>query len=260
MHLKGTLNGFPLPEVLLFLGNRTGCLRVCDVPQCSDMELDLAEGRANALHIASCSLTEKSEIVNLLGVIVEAGEGSFEFNDRPIVKVESNPPLLINDLVMSMVIHVDLKLSRRRGELSSDELYVLVTPVPKIWIDPTLKAFYDQGLECLKDGASAKDLAHQLGLENDAIRVHLTYLRQLGFLKIIEGKEADALRQRKLQHHLSEKSQLYQFAAEASDLIRRTGKLILRTGDLWKPTPLVLSEKQPDEVKSRRAPPINSPH
>jgi len=216
--------------------------------------------RANALHIASCSLTEKSEIVNLLGVIVEAGEGSFEFTDCPIVKVESNPPLLINDLVMSMVIHVDLKLSRRREELSSNELYVLENPAPKIWIDPTLKAFYDQSLESLKDGGQADDVAQQLGLEKDVVRVNLTYLRQLGFLKIVEGKEADTLRQRKLKQQLSDKSQRYQFAAEASDLIRRTGKLILRTGDLWKLTPLVPSEKQPDEVKSRRAPPINSGH
>src|SRR5476649_964439 len=106
MQLKGTLTGFPLPEVLLFLGDRTGCLRVSDVPKFSDMELDLAEGHAHGLHLASCILTAKQEIVTLLSVIVEAGEGSFEFNDGPIVPVENKSPLLINDLVMSMVIHV----------------------------------------------------------------------------------------------------------------------------------------------------------
>jgi len=71
-------------------------------------------------------------------------------------------------------------------------------------------------------------------MDHETVLLNLTYLRQLGFVKIVDRAETEAVRQRKLRKDISEKSNKYEFAAEASDLVMRTGKLIMRTGHLWK--------------------------
>jgi len=80
-------------------------------------------------------------------------------------------------------------------------------------------------LEWLKEGVSTEELAENLELENDVVQLNLAYLRQLGFVKLVDGKAAEALRQQKIEKEISEKNSKYQFAAEASDLIMRSGKL-----------------------------------
>ena len=215
------------------------------------MGLDLAEGQAHALHLDSCTLTTDDEIIALLSVIVEAGAGNFEFINCPIVPVERQKPLSINNLVMTIVIFLDRRISQKHEEICSDELYVLETPPPDICVDPNLRMFYDQSLEWLREGTQADQLAEKLGLEKDMVRLNFIYLRQLGFIRIAEGEEAESLLKRKLQVKLAEKKKIYRTTGEASDLIRRTGTLILRTGAL---TSLVASAKDPAEADTRRTP------
>ena len=121
MLLDGNLKQFPLPEVLLFLGPRTGRLRLYDVPKYAMMDLDLSQGQAHSLHLGGIQLTEMNEIVAELSVIVETGDGRFEFLDEQVASVPREQPLLINDLVMAMVVQVDQKLSQKRAALLPED-------------------------------------------------------------------------------------------------------------------------------------------
>jgi len=128
MLLDGNLKQFPLPEVLLFLGPRTGRLRLYDVPKYAMMDLDLSQGQAHSLHLGGIQLTEMNEIVAELSVIVETGDGRFEFLDEQVASVPREQPLLINDLVMAMVVQVDQKLSQKRAALLPEDLYMAQVP------------------------------------------------------------------------------------------------------------------------------------
>jgi len=245
--LNGNLKDFPIPEVMLFIGKRIGRLRLYDLSNSADVEFDLADGRAHALHIAGSTLFDPSEMVTLLSVIVESGEGKFEFNDRPIKKRQQEQSIELNHLVMSLVVHLDVRLAAKRAEFSPDDFYILVDPAPEITIDRSLQFFYDQTQELLKEGAQASRLAEDLALDPDLVVLHLIYLRQLGFVKIIGLEDSKKLPAVGVNKVLTRKTSSYELAAEASELLVRTGKLIMKSGKLWKVPSLTASEKQPVE-------------
>ncbi len=224
MPIVGNLTEFPLPEVLLLIGTRTGRLRLYDVPEFAVMELDLSEGHAHALHLGGSYLTEDREIVTELSVIVGTGEGMFEFRPQPVVSVRREQPLPVSHLVMLLVLHVDEVLAKQRALASEQPLYMVQTPLPEIWIDPNLNLFFRQCQPLLTDGARSEDIAAFLGMDNDEVRLNLTYLRQLGFVQLLDG--AEPMREVRLEREITHKSNEFQLAAEASDLIRRSGKLL----------------------------------
>jgi hypothetical protein len=224
MPILGDLTDFPLPEVLLLVGSRTGCLRLYDVPETDDMELDLAEGHAHALRLGGSSLTEDREIVTQLSVIVGAGAGMFEFRRQPDISVRREQPLPINNLVILMVLYVDEVLVRQSSPQSGEPVYVAFSPLPEIWIDPNLNMFFEQCRNLLAEGARSIDIAQFLGMPNDEVRLNLAYLRQLGFVQLKD--EAEPTREVRIEREVAQKSNELQLAAEASDLIRRTGKLL----------------------------------
>ena len=125
MPLVGSLSEFPLPEVLLLIGSRTGRLRIYDVPELTDVDIDLSEGHAHGLHIGDYFLTEPNQIVAELSFMVESGEGLFEFSAQPIVSVRRDEPLPVSELVMLLVLHVDEKLAKQRALLAPQLFYIL---------------------------------------------------------------------------------------------------------------------------------------
>jgi hypothetical protein len=224
MPIYGDLNEFPLPEVLLLIGARTGRLLLYDVPESCLMKLDLVEGHAHALHLGGIDLTEEREIIPQLSVIIATGEGLFEFRPQPVVSVQRSQPLPISKLVMLLVLYVDEVLARQSAPLSAEPIYAVQNPIPKIWIDPKLNLFFHQCKNLLAEGASSEAIAAFLGLEKDDVRLNLTYLRQLGFVQLLD--QAEPMREVRMEREISSKSNEFQLAAEASDLIRRTGKLL----------------------------------
>ena len=107
MPLTGTLAEFPLPEVLLLIGCRTGRLRLYGAADFVPMEIDLSEGQAHGLHIGKALVTVTPQIVAELSLLVESGDGMFEFAAQPIVSVPREDPLPISELVMLLVLHVN---------------------------------------------------------------------------------------------------------------------------------------------------------
>ena len=226
MPLAGNLSEFPLPEVLLLIGSRTGRLRLFDAPEVIPVAIDLAEGQAHALHVADSYLTERAQIVAELSFIVETGDGKFEFAAQPVAPVEREEALPINELVMLLVLHVDEKLAKQRALLAPQLFYMLETPAPEIRLELALNLFFHQSKQLLAGGVRAEDLAEYLGLEENMVQQNLAQLHELGFVKLQETADVETLRQAMLQHEISQKSDEFQLAAEASDLIRRTGKLL----------------------------------
>ncbi len=226
MALVGNLFEFPLPEVLLLIGCRTGRLRLYDAPEIVPIEMDLSEGMAHGLHIGEAFVTEIGQIVAELSFLVETGDGKFEFTPEPVVSVQRETPLPISELVMLLVLHVDEKLAKQRALLSPQLFYVLESHPPDVDIDPHLNLFYLQSKQLLAGGVRSEDLADYLGLEDGVVRPSLDHLHQLGFVKLLETTDAETLRETMIESEISQKSNEFQLAVEASDLIRRSGKLL----------------------------------
>src|ERR1019366_5535897 len=182
--------------------------------------------QAHGLHIGDYFLTEPSEIIEELSFMVETGDGMFEFSAQPVVSVRGDEPLPINEFVMLLVLHVDEKLAKQRALLAPQLFYMLETPPHETWIDPGLNQFYHQSRNLLADGVRAEDLADYLGLEQEVVRLNLNNLHQLGFVKLVETSDVETLRETMVEQEISQKSNEFLLAVEASDLIRRTGKLL----------------------------------
>ncbi len=226
MPLIGNLSEFPLPEVLLLIGSRTGRLRIFDAPEFVPMVMDLSEGHAHGLHIGESCVTEPSHIVAELSFMVETGDGKFEFSAQPVASVRPTPPLPISELVMLLVLHVDEKLAKHRAVLGPELFYVLETPRPAAELDPELNLFYQQSRQLLAGGVRAEDLAEYLGMADEAVKLNLYNLHHMGFVKLIETTDVEILRETMIEREISHKSDEFLLAVEASDLIRRSGKLL----------------------------------
>jgi Domain of unknown function (DUF4388) len=222
MPIVGTLSDFPLPEVLLLIGSRTGQLRLYDVPEFGLMEIDLAEGHAYKLRIGINHIADPSQIVAELSVVVEMGQGMFEFQAGEVQLLKINEPLPIDQLVMRLVVHVDEKLAERRAALATDLAYILENPEPEIWIESDLEQFYQDSKPYLEEGVRSVDLAKSLGLENDIVRLNLSNLRETGFVKLVDSAKLKSTR----SVEIDPESSHLQLAEGISELSKRTAKLL----------------------------------
>ncbi|MEI9999599.1 MAG: hypothetical protein WDO13_10750 [Verrucomicrobiota bacterium] len=226
MPLTGNLSEFPLPEILLLIGGRTGRLRLFDAREFMPMEIDLSAGQAHGLHIGATLLIEPAQIVAELSFTVEAGNGKFEFTAQPIVSVPREQPLAINELVMQLVLRVDEKLAKHRAILAPELFYVLTVPPPEHDMPADLHGFFLQSRQLLAGGVRLQDLAEYLGIADETARLHLYQLHQAGLVKLIETTDVEALRESMIQQEISDKREEFKLAAAASSIIRRSGKLL----------------------------------
>jgi len=226
MPIVGTLSEFPLPEVLLLIGSRTGCLRLYEGMDFAEIEMDLSDGHAHALRIDQSVLIATDQIVAELSFVIEAGDGLFEFSSKPVISVQRDVSLPINQLVMSLVMHVDEKLARRRAVLAPELFYVLTVPMPYAKLDADLQEFFNQTRQLLSSGVRSEDLSEYLGVDDELVRVNLYKLHELGLVTLVETSDVEALRRSLLGEEITQKNQDYHFAAEASELIRRSGQLL----------------------------------
>ncbi len=226
MPIVGNLSEFPLPEVLLLIGSRTGCLRLYGSDEFTDVEIDLSDGSAHFLRIGQNLVSGREQIVAELSFIIETGEGMFEFYAQSIIPPNSEEALPTNELVMSLVLKVDEKLARRQAVLAPELFYILTTPAPDVLLDSGMRLFFHQSHHLLAGGVRAEDLAEYLGLSNDTVKLNLYNLHEAGLLKLVETTDVATLRKTMLSEEITQKNNDYQLAAEASELIRRSGKLL----------------------------------
>jgi len=228
MPILGNLSEFPLPEVLLLIGVRTGRLRLLDVPEFGIMDVDLSNGEVQAMHLGHDTYTESEDMIQKLSAVVQAQGGMFEFRLRPVSSVARAHPLMVNQLVMSLVCYVDELVAQQRALTSPDHEYILAIPQPEIWIEPELNEFFHRARPYLSNGTSLLDLASVVHLEMETVHMHLTHLRLLGLLRIVNMADPVQRNEREVQESISRKSNEFLRASRAVGEIKKV------SGDLPK--------------------------
>jgi hypothetical protein len=224
MPILGNLSEFPLPEVLLLIGARTGKLRLLDVPEFGMLEIDFFNGEVHSLHIGQRTLTEITDLIDKLSAVVQANGGMFEFKMHSIVPVPRPRPLTITQLVMSLVCHVDEQIARQQS--APHHWYILETPEPEIWIEPELEQFFVATRAALTTGVYPNELAEKMNLDPAVVHKNLTNLRLLGLIKMIDGARTVPLTGVNVQEKVGRKSNEFLRASRAVGEIQRiTGKL-----------------------------------
>jgi hypothetical protein len=188
--------------------------------------MDLSEGQAHALRIEEARVTEPKQMVAELSFIIETGSGMFEFSSQPVVSIKRDNPLPISSLVMSLVVHVDERLAKRQAVLAPELFYVLQKPMPVANLSADLHLFFQQSRQLLSGGVRAEDLAEYLGTGQQLVQLNLYKLHELGIVKLVETSDVESLRKSLIGEEILQKNDEYQFAAEASELIRRSGLLL----------------------------------
>lgn len=224
MPILGNLSEFPLPEVLLLIGARTGRLRLLDVPEFGILEVDFFNGEVHSLHIGKQTLTEITDLIDKLSAVVQANGGMFEFKMHSVIPVPRPKPLTITQLVMSLVCHVDEQVARQQSE--PHHWYMLETPQPEIWIEPELHEFFAAALPALTTGVYSEELADKLQLDPTGVHTNLTNLRLLGLIKMIDGAKTVPLSGVNVQEKVSRKTNDFLRASRVAGEIQRiSGKL-----------------------------------
>jgi hypothetical protein len=221
MPILGNLSEFPLPEVLLLIGMRTGRLRLLDVPEFGIMDVDLSNGEVQAMYLGKDTYTESDDMIQKLSAVVQAQGGMFEFRLRPVASVSRSHPLLVNQLVMSLVCYVDELVAQQRALTSPEHQYVLTSPQPEIWIEPELNEFFHQARPFLANGMALLDLASQLHMDYETVHMHLTHLRLLGLLKLVNMSDPVQRNEMEVHETISRKSNEFLRAARAVGEIKK---------------------------------------
>jgi len=188
MPIVGNLSEFPLPEVLILIGLRTGRLRLLDIPEFGVLDIDISNGEVQAMHIGADRFTETLNMLDKLGAIVQAGSGMFEFRMTQVSLVVRAHSLTVHDLVMKLVCYVDEQTARLQMAPAANQRHRLVVPQPEIWVDPELNQFFHAARPFLTTGVTLADLAQQLQMEPRLVHKNLTHLRSLGLIDLNYGE------------------------------------------------------------------------
>jgi len=151
----------------------------------------------------------------------------FEFRLQPVESVARERPLAVNNLVMTLVCHVDEQLAQQRASASMGHRFIMVTPAPDVWIEPELNTFYATARQFLTTpGIHLPDLARHMRLDITIVHKHLTHLRQLGLIRTIDEAEVVQLDEREREENISRKSDEFLRASRAvGELQEMTSRL-----------------------------------
>jgi hypothetical protein len=115
MPLVGDLCDFPLPEVLMLIGMRSGRLLIWHVPLFGNLEVDFHEGEVQAMYAGREVIIDVDHMVANLSAVVQMPTCQFEFTTQTVKAVHRDNPVTINNLVMSLVCYVDEQVARQKA-------------------------------------------------------------------------------------------------------------------------------------------------
>jgi len=210
MPIVGNLSEFPLPEVLLLIGQRTGRLRLLDIPEFGILDVDISNGSVQTMKMGSCVLTETREMVDKLGVIVQARSGMFEFQMGPVALMVNQRLVSIHDLAMLLVCHVDEQAAQNKAVPVAEQKHRLVVFEPEIWMEPELYQFFH--------AARSGKLAREMGMASGIVHENLTKLRLLGIIEMVEAGEQT---QTDAKIEIMDKASAYIRVAQMTDQFRK---------------------------------------
>ncbi len=222
MPIVGNLSEFPLPEVLLLIGIRTGRLRLLDVPEFGVLDIDISEGEVQNMHMGASTFNEAGKMLDKLSAIVQSQSGMFEFRLTPVSLVPRAQALSIHDLAIKLVCHVDEQTAQQLVDLTVEQRHRLIIPQPEIWVEPELNQFFQDALPLLTAGVSQDDVARHLGMDPGLVYKHLTHLRLLGLTELLAGKATvQEVEEVKPPQDMLHKSTVFIRAAQIKERIRQ---------------------------------------
>jgi len=218
MPIVGNLSEFPLPEVLLLIGQRTGRLRLLDIPEFGILDVDISNGSVQTMKMGSCVLTETREMVDKLGVIVQARSGMFEFQMGPVALMVNQRLVSIHDLAMLLVCHVDEQAAQNKAVPVAEQKHRLVVFEPEIWMEPELYQFFHAARSHLSAALPMGKLAREMGMASGIVHENLTKLRLLGIIEMVEAGEQT---QTDAKIEIMDKASAYIRVAQMTDQFRK---------------------------------------
>jgi len=222
MPIVGNLSEFPLPEVLLLIGNRTGRLRLLDVPEFGVLDIDISAGEVQNMHVGANSFNDTVKMLDKLSAIVQAQTGMFEFRLAPVSFVARKQALSIHDLALKLVCHVDEQAAQQSVATTTEQRHRLVIPQPEIWVEPELNQFFHDAHALLTSGVSPDDLAAGLGMDPGLVHKHLTHLRMLGLTELLEVEAAPQVQEEtKAREEILHKSTVFSRTAHIKERIQK---------------------------------------
>ncbi|MCE0482987.1 MAG: DUF4388 domain-containing protein [Methylacidiphilales bacterium] len=234
MPIVGNLSEFPLPEVLLLIGSRTGRLRLLDVPEFGVLEIEISNGSVQTMRIGASAINETPQMLEKLGTIIQSQSGMFDFQIVPVSFSKNPQPLKIHDLAMQLVCHVDEQATRQSLAVLARKRHRLVDPLPDRWMDPDLDRFFCHAYPLLKEDVPMGELARSLEMDIRLVDENVNKLMLLGVVEAVEAKttvipmepkeELNAESEQdtaQISQGIVEKSNAYFRVARMSDSIRK---------------------------------------
>ncbi|PAW76229.1 MAG: hypothetical protein B9S32_15995 [Verrucomicrobia bacterium Tous-C9LFEB] len=181
MPVLGNLAEFPLPEVLHFIGSRTGRMKLLDIPGADLLELDMHAGLLYALHSGGQELSSVDEVIEKLSIVLQAGRGMFEFILMDEVHIRVGLTIPLQSLAMELAFNVDKMNDESQRLVNPNSRFVLLQE-PQIWLEHDLRQFYHYAKEMIQNQSTLAEIADLLGTEPRVVASHLGKLRLLGFV------------------------------------------------------------------------------
>lgn len=189
MPILGNLAEFPLPEVLHFIGGRTGRMKLIDVPGADYIEIDTHLGYLNGLQSGGMPVEEKDEVIRKLSVVLQVERGMFEFSLIEEDHLRGQLQLPLQSLAMELAFNVDQLNHESQRLLNPNQTFVLLQE-PQIWVDHELRQFFHYARVMIQNGASILEISDFLGMEASLASSHLGKLRMLGFIDLAPDPES----------------------------------------------------------------------
>jgi hypothetical protein len=221
MPIVGNLSEFPLPEVLLLIGQRTGRLRLLDIPEFGILDVEVSNGAVQIMRIGSCVLTDTPEMLDKLGIIVQARCGMFEFQMTPVALMVNQHPIGTQDLAMRLVCYVDEQAAQNKLAPISEQRHRLVISQPEIWMEPELDKFFYSAHPLLAVATPLGEMARALKMEPGTVFENLTKLRLLGVIEVVDPARSEADEKLQQETERMEKTSAYFRVAQMTEQIRK---------------------------------------
>ena len=218
MPIVGNLSEFPLPEVLLLIGQRTGRLRLLDVPEFGILEIDVSNGAVQVMRAGATLVNETQQMLEKLGVILQARTGMFDFQLIPVSLMANPQPLTIHDLAMRLVCHVDEQAALDRKTPIGDQCHQLIVYRPAIWMEPELEQFFYLARPLLSVAPPMMELASIMEMDLAVVHENLSKLRLLGIIALVDPARAQTEME---PQEFADKTNAYFRVAQMTDEIRK---------------------------------------
>jgi len=190
----GSLNHMSLDDLLPFLSSRDGALEIFNLKRLPRVTLYFRKGRLHCVYLGNKPV-DTLQARSVIGELINARKGSFEFIPR--AQPATCPNVLgwpVDRMLISVTTTYDEYAQVADRLPHPDTVYQLThIAVPD---DTRISDFWKRAHIYLQEGASAQQLATNLGMPVDHARFYLLKLQQLG---AVAPARAHAKQQKKSQ-------------------------------------------------------------